>query len=287
MNANETKSDDQIGDMAEEQKKISDDAPNYISEHNNLKKCNSKTKHYVFFYGSCSPESISKDTGCTALESYAAILPGYVRYYARFSRARDGATASIRKATQFDKPYSAVSGWVAQISDNDLMRMDGREGHPYVYRREYVSVQLHLNIGDKTQAIQLDNVWTYFIVNCMDWIVPPSHAYTYLCCQTIQHFWQYDNPIIVRDRKCPLYEIDHQGRASKLLIFDFHKDCNRTVMRHSTKFGHKASKSNIRPQWRSKRACIRCKSKTWVCFVQNIALFICDGCKKYFNVSEK
>eukprot|EP01083_Nonionella_stella_P133890 407200_1 len=260
-----------------------DNHAGYHSEHTMLK-TDEETSHYVFFYGSCSPQNILQESGVMPLQSYAAIVPGYVRYFARFSHNRNGGTASIRKATDLDKPYNSVSGWVAKLSDVDLYSMDCREGHPVVYKREYVSVDVHLNISNTKHIIKVDNVWTYFVVDCTDWIVPPSHLYSNLCCLTIQHFWDYTNPIVIRNGKYPLYEIDNQGKATRLLIFDHFPKRTET---HKEKFGVVASKSTHYEPWTTKRQCIRCSTKTWVCFVHNIALFICNSCIEYYQIVQK
>ena len=280
--------DEKLDDNTNEEKKQTDQIinKNYISEHQNLKDADTNT-HYVFFYGSCTPKSILEDQQCTPIESYAAIIPGYVRYFARYSWGWKGATASLRKATEFDKPYDSVSGWIAKITDDDLYAMDGREGHPYVYRREYVTAHIYLSMGNKTHIIELDNVYTYFIVKDIEWKVPPTYSYASSCCQTIQYFWKYNNQIVVRNNKYPIYEINEHGKASKMLIFDYFPNLNKTVLRHSSKFdGVKASQS-LQHHWTEMRECIRCENETWVCFVDDIALFICDPCKKYFGIKEK
>ena len=261
----------------------------FNSEHNELNEYNDEDTHYVFFYGSCSPKDIQTANNVTAIESYPAIIPGYVRYFARFSYGRDGGTASIRKATDSDKPYDAVTGWIAKISDDDLDIMDGREGHPYIYKRSYISAQIYLQFGNnKTHIVTLDNVWTYFVVDCLDWICPPSHSYSLLCVKTVQHFWKYNKEIVVRNNEYPLYQINDKGQASKILIFDYFPELNKTVQKHSTKYdGLLASQSEQCKQWRSKRQCIRCQNPTWVCFVDEIALFICDECKAHFGIKEE
>ena len=282
----------QLQTMANEEKKSEDSIKqDFNSEHNQLNDYNDKDTHYVFFYGSCSPEDIESANNVTAIEAYPAIIPGYVRYYSRYSYGRDGATASIRKATDLDKPYDSVSGWVAKISDYDLDVMDGREGHPYVYKRSIISAQIYLQFGGKnkhqTHVIKLDNVWTYF-AESIDWICPPSHSYSSLCVKTVTHFWKYNKQIVVRNNKYPLYEIDDKAQASKILIFDHFPELNKTVQKHSTKYdGILASQSEQCQQWRSKRECIRCQNPTWVCFVQDIALFICDKCKGHFGIKEE
>ena len=105
------------------------------------------------------------------------------------------------------------------------------------------------------------------------------------------------------------------GFATDILVFDSLKKKwnsknernDRIVYTHSARYDGLLASQSKTPQWCDKRQCIACENKTYVCFVKMplisndsndssgnnetndnyIALFICGGCKKKFNIVEK
>ena|GEM_PF-734414 len=93
--------------------------------------------HRVFGYGSLLPEREirHKDTAPEAIWRGKALLPGHRLALTRCSKDRKGGVADVVPDNQF-----AVWGGLYDINDQELGKLDKREGHPNAYQQQKLAV---------------------------------------------------------------------------------------------------------------------------------------------------
>lgn len=92
-----------------------------------------------------------------------ASLQGYKIAFTKYSSGWDSGVADIIRAED-----SEVWGLLYEVTEDDLKRLDGYEGHPDYYLRIVVSV-----VNEKGDSVE---VYTYKVVDKVD-LVPPSEEY--------------------------------------------------------------------------------------------------------------
>ena len=90
---------------------------------------------YYFAYGSNLNKKQMRERCPESTPKFTATLPNYKLIFVGWSRQWRGGVASI-------KPFRGekVPGAIYEISDRDLRRLDGYEGHPGNYSRLKVTV---------------------------------------------------------------------------------------------------------------------------------------------------
>ena len=249
-----------------------------------------KKLHWIFFFGSCSPKSVKKDTHCNPLQLIPGIVKGYVRCWSGYSNKWNGATASIRK---YNKKYDSIygnncPGWIALFNNDDLNKMDIREGEGWVYDRIKIDVEI---IDDNQKTVTM-NVWTY-IKRDKKHVSSPSLAYKKACLETKIHFWNKTfNKMVIRNSFISLYMINKKtakiDSKKDLIVFDILKMKQMVLQTHEMKFnGIKMSESKIFKWNKKKWECIGCTNNADVSFVKCeliIPMFMCGKCQQKYGI---
>jgi len=92
-----------------------------------------------------------------------ASLQGYKIAFTKYSSSWDSGVADIIRAAD-----SEVWGLLYEVTEDDLKRLDGYEGHPDYYLR--IAIPVVNEQGDSVEA------YTYEVVDKVDF-VPPSEEY--------------------------------------------------------------------------------------------------------------
>jgi gamma-glutamylcyclotransferase (GGCT)/AIG2-like uncharacterized protein YtfP len=123
-------------------------------------------KHRVFAYGSLLLSKDARRTAPKAIWRGRALLPEHRLALTLYSGVRAGGVADAVPDAK-----RGVWGGIYEVGDYGLTRLDAREGHPAVYRRESVTVWLEGKPDSPVEA------WVYRVVHREDEAVPASLAY--------------------------------------------------------------------------------------------------------------
>lgn len=251
------------------------------------------------------------ETGVKVLAHFPAIVPGLVRHYGNYSRGRMGGVASLRKPIPSDFPFAGVNGSVALVSDEDLSKLDIREGHPFKYLRQKVKAHVFFKcLSNKTQDIirpsgakntheiahlpdaekpheishQTLEVWTYMLLESgKSWVAPPSKEYLNLCLQNLDQFWDIDG-IVVRDDMRPLYKVNRTGRMSHPLFSSATSSQDVTLKKSTEKRSRRHDANG---------SCVACHTKHMGSEsqagddFQNPLSWVCDICHSLHGLESK
>ena len=125
-----------------------------------------EAKHLVFAYGSLLHPQDARRTAPKAVWRGRALLPAHRLALTWYSPARDGGVADAAPDAR-----RGVWGGVYEVGPHGLARLDAREGHPAIYRRESVTVWLD---GKPEAPVE---AWVYRVVHREEEAVPASAAY--------------------------------------------------------------------------------------------------------------
>jgi len=123
-------------------------------------------KHRIFAYGSLLLSQDARRTAPKAIWRGRALLPAHRLALTLYSAARSGGVADAVPDAK-----RGVWGGIYEVGPRGLARLDAREGHPGIYRRELVTVWLDGQPDTPVEA------WVYRVVNREEKAVPASAAY--------------------------------------------------------------------------------------------------------------